>query len=152
MRGSPPPATFLQRTAVFGGLNPRQIGKVRELLEERRFGPGEDICVEGDSAGEMYVLAEGEAVVLCRTSSGDSTILAQVGAGGCVGEMALLDVQPRSATVRTCTDCVVFVLSWDDMLSIYEWDLQTYTLLVMNIAREVSRRLRAADRMIAEFS
>lgn len=156
---STPPASYLRRLAVFGGLNPQQLGLVRGLLVPRDFGPGELLCEEGESAGEMFVLLEGEAEVVKRRSPDPAApdqpaaerVLHRVLGGDCVGEMSLLDCQPRSASVRALTPCRTFAVTWDALLRLYERDLLTYTLIMMNLAREVTRRLRIADRLLADF-
>jgi CRP/FNR family cyclic AMP-dependent transcriptional regulator len=76
--------------------------------------------------------------------------VALLGPGDWIGEMAILDVQPRSASVRTLAPTVLLRLHAADVRRLlYERDPGQYALLVMNIARELSRRLRVADRVIA---
>lgn len=150
-RRVPPPASYLRKLAVFGGLNPEQLGYVRDLLVRHDFDAGEELCREGDSAGEMYVVVTGTADVLKRSpATGQQRRLTTIGPGGCVGEMALLDCQPRSVTVRATTACRTFVITWDALLRLYQRDLLTYTLIMMNLARELSRRLRSANGRLAD--
>ena len=65
--------------------------------------------------------------------------------------MSLLDIQPRSATVRSTGHTRLLVVGFDDLGRIQARSLQTYTLLLMNVGREVSRRLRVANRRLAEL-
>ena len=66
--------------------------------------------------------------------------------------MALIDIQPRSASVRAVEDSVFFCLSNRAFRSLMDWKLKTYTLIILNLAREISRRLRRADALVAEFA
>ena len=66
-------------------------------------------------------------------------------------KMELIDIQPRAATVKAIKKTQVLTLSRKDLYSISKWDLQTFTFIIMNLAREVSRRLRKMDDNFAEF-
>jgi CRP-like cAMP-binding protein len=65
--------------------------------------------------------------------------------------MSLIDIQPRSATARTLSPASLFRLSHADIARLYKAHPQVYTMLVMNIAREISRRLRVADQVLANL-
>jgi CRP-like cAMP-binding protein len=93
----------------------------------------------------------GELEVKKRSRDGRETRLAIMRAGDCFGEMALIDIQPRSATVVARSPTELYVLSNMDLLALYESDLAGYSFLLQNICREVSRRLRKADHVIADF-
>lgn len=140
---------FLSEIPVFGALPERPMEKLLELIEVRSLAPGEIVCAEGDPGREMFVIHAGIVDVTKRSRSGDSACLASLGAGDCFGEMSLIDVQPRSATVVTRRDTELYVLSNAAFFTLYQYDLEGYTLLVMNICRELSRRLRSANSVIA---
>ena len=82
----------------------------------------------------MLKLWDGQQYLLCRLQAGD-----------CFGEMALMDLFPRSASVRAAQACTAIELSTAIIFQIYEKDLEQFALMQMNIGREVSRRLRLAD-------
>src|SRR5262249_30478825 len=77
--------------------------------------------------------------------------LAVLKRGDCVGEMSLIDIQPRSATVRAVSDSALYLLEHAEIGKLYSSDLEAYTLLVLNIAREISRRLRRADQVLVDM-
>ena len=77
--------------------------------------------------------------------------MALLGPGSWVGEMSILDVQPLSATVRTLAPAILLCIKGEDLDRLYRRDMRAYLLVVLNIARELSRRLRVADGMIAGF-
>ena len=70
--------------------------------------------------------------------------------GDTFGEMELIDIQPCAATVRATEDSVVLTLSNTDFHKISKMDLKSFTLIVMNLAREISRRLRRMDALLAK--
>ena len=77
--------------------------------------------------------------------------IAVLGVGDVFGEMELIDMQRRSATVRALEAVSVLALSNGDLFRIYESDLPTFTLIVLNLARELSRRLRSIDDLAVHY-
>jgi CRP/FNR family cyclic AMP-dependent transcriptional regulator len=68
--------------------------------------------------------------------------------GDCFGEMAVMDLFPRSASIRAVEDCTAIRLSAANLYQVYEQDLKQFALIQMNMGREVSRRLREADNQL----
>ena len=144
-------ATFLKTLSAFGGLTDAERATVRDLLEERAYAVGAPIVNEGEPGREFFAIVSGTAEVLKRAPDGHASLIAEIGAGGCFGEMALIGIMPRSASVRAKTDVRVLVLPYAKITRLSQDHLQTFTVLVMNFAREACRRLRAADAVLGEF-
>jgi CRP-like cAMP-binding protein len=112
--------------------------------------PGQMLMTEGEKASHMYVVLTGEVEVLHKGDTEHDVRVALLGPGDWVGEMAILDVQPRSASVRALAPSALLRIAAADVKRLlFDQDTAQYALLVMNIARELSRRLRVADRVIA---
>lgn len=95
-------------------------------------------------ADAMFVLERG-LVTVVRRWRGREYRLRDLGPGDCFGEMALIDLFPRSASVVAIQDCSAIRLTNTDLMRVYEADVEQFALIQMNIARELSRRLRTAD-------
>ena len=137
----------LQNMPIFGALRDDAL---RVLLEgacsvERHAGGY--FFRENDPARSMFVLEAGRAQVT-KAWRGREYVLNSLGPGDCFGEMALMDLAPRSASVRAETDCRSIEFSTDDLLRLYERDVEQFALIQMNIGREVCRRLRATDELL----
>jgi CRP-like cAMP-binding protein len=65
--------------------------------------------------------------------------------GDTVGEMEVLDMMPSAATVRALEKVEVISLSNAALYEIYKQDIKTFAIIVMNLARDMSRRLRKMD-------
>jgi CRP-like cAMP-binding protein len=63
--------------------------------------------------------------------------------------MSILDVMPRSASVRALAPSLLVVISASDLDKLYRRDVASYAMVLMNMARELSRRLRVADGIVA---
>ncbi|HZS37564.1 MAG TPA: cyclic nucleotide-binding domain-containing protein [Polyangia bacterium] len=141
----------LAQVPIFGGLPDSAMDRLLDLMKRRAFAAGETICAEGERAGEMFVVHVGAVEVRKRARDGSrETCLAQLRAGDCFGEMALIDIQPRSASVIACAPTELYVLSNMDLYALYQEDLASYTFFLQNLCRELSRRLRKADGALAE--
>ena len=145
-------SAMLKDIGLFGGLDDETLGILARELPTEHVEPGEDVVEEGDQAREMFVVVAGELEVVKRGKLGGEARVAVLGPGDWFGEMAILDVQPRSATVRAVAPTMLVRMTAEhvDRL-LYRRDLKAYSLLVMNIARELSRRLRVADGILAQL-
>jgi CRP-like cAMP-binding protein len=137
----------LQAMPIFGAIRADVVARFVEAAKTVSVGQGEYYFREGDRAESMYVLESGE-VALLKHWEGKSHVLGHLGAGDCFGEMALLDLFPRSASVLATAPCTAIELSTGSLYQLYETDLEQFALMQMNIARELSRRLRAADEQL----
>ncbi|MBP5281595.1 MAG: cyclic nucleotide-binding domain-containing protein [Lachnospiraceae bacterium] len=86
------------------------------MLKERHTKTGENVITEGESGDEMFVLVEGTVDVIKSTIFGDKFVVATLDAKShCVfGEMALIDNDKRSATVKAKTDCTTLSIARKD--------------------------------------
>ena len=76
----------------------------------------------------------------------------QLRAGDCFGEMSFVDMQPRAATVRATSSCDLWMWPYTAIHERHCADSKCTLILMMNIARELSRRLRKADQTLCERS
>ena len=114
--------------------------------------PGAQLLREGEHARSMFVVREGELQILKHGKGGTEYKLAVLKAGDCVGEMSLIDIQPRSATARARRRRDALRPGpRRDRASSTPSDVEAYALLVLNISREISRRLRVADEVLANM-
>jgi CRP/FNR family cyclic AMP-dependent transcriptional regulator len=141
----------LREIGLFGGLTDEVLGDFIGSLQVLEIGPGTVAFREGDAGREMFVLLEGEMEVLKHSKRQHETRVAVLGPGDWFGEMSILDVMPRSATVRAIAPSRMLRLTAQELDNLYRRDLKSYALLVLNISREMSRRLRVADGILADL-
>ncbi len=152
----PPPSdritvAELREIGLFGALGDEALQHLASNLKILHRGADEIIFREGDQAREFYVLLRGEVEVFKVLKRGAEARLATLSPGHWFGEMSVLDVQPRSAGVRALEPCRLLVVTARDLDALYRRDLKSYTLLVLNVARELARRLRLVDALVADF-
>jgi CRP-like cAMP-binding protein len=89
----------LRRVPLFAGVKARDLGRLAKVMSERTFAEGEAITTEGQSGVGFFVIEHGNATVSLK-----GEILRTLGPGDHIGEIALIDEGPRSATVTASTD------------------------------------------------
>jgi CRP-like cAMP-binding protein len=144
-------ADRLKDIGLFGGLPEEILHAFASELPTVHFEIGATVVEEGDKSREMFIVIGGELEVVKKGRNGQEARVALVGPGDWFGEMSILDVQPRSATVRAVAPTLLLRMTAEHVdRMLYRQDVKAYSLLLMNIARELSRRLRVADGVLAQ--
>lgn len=145
------PKTLIMDTPLFRGMDEATIDLLVSQLPVITAQPGQLLVREGELASELYVVLFGEVEVMKQGHDGADVCVAVLGSGDWFGEMAVLDVQPRSASIRTLAPTTLISMSTGDVDRLLRnRDMTQFAVLVSNIARELSRRLRVADGLIAQ--
>jgi CRP-like cAMP-binding protein len=138
---------LLQRMPIFGALREDSLLLLLHHAGAAEVKAGDYFFRENDRADSMFVLEAGRVAVI-KGWRGRDFVLHSLVAGDCFGEMALMDMFPRSASVRAEADCRAVEIGPDGLLRLFERDVEQFALIQMNIGREVCRRLRATDEML----
>jgi CRP/FNR family transcriptional regulator, cyclic AMP receptor protein len=138
---------MLQEMPIFGGVVESTLEDLLAGAEVVVLDEGGTLFKEGDLDNSVYVLEQGR-VGIYRFWQGREYKLRELAAGDCLGEMALIDCKPRSATVRALEPCSAIRISVAQMGQLYASKPEHYALIYMNLAREVCRRLRVADQWL----
>jgi len=137
----------LQKYSLFGGLDEEQVSKILPLMEMGNYGPDELIIAEGQPNDKIFFLIEGQVAVSKR-----DYLLTHFGEGEAFGEMEVLDVKPAVASIKSLSPVKVIFISNRTLREIYKLDSKIFSLIIMNLARDLSRRLRKMDETLAESS
>jgi CRP/FNR family cyclic AMP-dependent transcriptional regulator len=135
---------LLQRMPIFGGVRADILEFLLGLCPVDSVAGNAFFFREGDKADSMFVLEVGKAAVL-KSWRGQDHLLRTLEQGDCFGEMAVMDLRPRSASVRAVEDCTAIRISAGNLYKVYAQDLKQFALIQMNMGREVCRRLRDLD-------
>lgn len=138
---------LLQSMPIFGATREDTLQFLLAQVRTVAVPTGEYFFRENDAASSMFVLEAGRATVV-KNWQGRGLVLHSLGSGDCFGEMALMDLCPRSASVLAEEDCRAIELTAADLLRLFEHDAEQFALIQMNIGREVCRRLRATDDLL----
>ena len=135
---------LLRRMPVFGGLNDAALHLILSHCQVVTVPAGEYFFHEGEGAESFFVLEQG--TVLVEREWEQATLqLGRLKRGDCIGEMAIIDLLPRSASVRAEVNCVAIEITLSALRELYRQEVEQYAIIMMNMGREVSRRLRRTD-------
>lgn len=142
-----PQTQILKQIAIFAGLRFDTLDFLLTRSSRVEIPAGDSFFREADIGQELFVIERGSVRVV-KHRDGDEVELARFGVGDCVGEMSLLAVMPRSASVIACTDCTAIRLTGADLAALYDHDVEQFAMMVLNMGREVARRLWVANEML----
>ena len=128
---------------ILAGIEGQDLDRLREVLTQREFAPGEIICKEGEEGDRMWLLAKGSVSVRLISADGRQNIrIASLARGTTIGEMALVDSVRRSATIVADEGVVCYELPLEGFTRMVAEHPVIATRILRNLARELSRRLR----------
>jgi len=142
---SPDLKAVLSATPFFGGLSDASLDLLISMLVERRFEIGATVVAEGEPGSSVFIVHAGELVVSKLPVSGGLIRITGLGPGDFFGEMTLIEMQNRSATVIAESPAVLYELTARQLYTYYKADIHAYVMVLQNISRELCRRLRRAD-------
>lgn len=142
---------LMQQMPIFGAIGGETLEFLLAPAPVVKVAAGDYFFHEGDPPSGMYVLETGR-VTVSKSWQGHDLLLRRLVRGDCFGEMALLDLFPRSASVRANVDCSAIELSSANLYRLFERDVEQFALIQMNIGREMSRRLRITDDLLFRAS
>jgi CRP/FNR family cyclic AMP-dependent transcriptional regulator len=149
MRGSPKTnLSFLENVPLFAGLTDCDLLSIVMECQPRSYARDAIVLRQGEPTDALHVLLTGRAKALVVHPDGREITLAVIRAGEFFGEMGLVDGAPRAATVQALEPCTTLRLP----RRTFDRLLRSNFGLVMNVARGLVSRLRAADRSIESLA
>ena len=140
---------FLRKIPLFADLPDEDLKHLCRLVEEVRISAGEELFAEGSPGDRAYVIRSGELEILKR-SGGREVLLAVRKGGEVIGEMALQEESPRTATVRARTDGVLLAIDkeqLDRLLSNSVSAARAMFYTSLRRLRETEAMLRQSEKM-----
>ncbi len=128
---------FLKSIDLFGSLPGEDLAQIAEIAEEVDAEPGDPIIVEGEMGDSLYLVLEGKV----RVHKGEKTLV-ELGERQVVGEMAVLDSEPRSASVTAATPTRLLRIGREDFRDI----MAERSEIAAGVVTTLSRRLREANK------
>jgi CRP-like cAMP-binding protein len=128
-------ALALRGAPLFAGLSAEALIPVAALCTEVRLGPDDTLFRAGELGDAMYVVVEGTVRVIAGTE-----VIKLLGKGECVGEMAALDWEPRSATVVADGNTLLVRLGRNELMDL----LRDYPEIVRSLALVLASRIRTS--------
>jgi SulP family sulfate permease len=141
----------LGQASIVAGFTEREIAALEKHVKRVAYEPGRVVFSEGDAGKELFIIARGTANALLRQENHSDLRLVTFARDAVFGELAILDAGPRSASVVAAGELVCHVLSAERFTSLSADDPALAIKLLSNLARQLSLRLRHANRTIQQL-
>ena len=130
---------LLRQVPMFAELAPDHLEELADVVVERHFQPGADLCQEGDAGDAVFLLVKGKVKVF---TGGGATgrperALSELGPGACIGEMAVFDAAPRSATVRALERTRSLTLPGEDFKALLSQRPEMSQVIIAELVRRM---------------
>lgn len=136
---------LLTQVPLFYGIDPEELVPLWPYCQERHFQPGEPLLRQGEVGEGLLLLTSGMAAVKVRTFSGDERIVVYLGPGQILGEIALLDGGPHTATVVAVQPTEAVLIPTTHFWAFCERHQPTGVKLLRNLAADMAFKLRHTD-------
>ena len=129
---------LLRQVPMFAALAPDDLDEIADVVVERHLVPGQDVCKEGEAGDAVFLLVKGKVRVF---TGGDGEraerTLSELGPGAVIGEMAVFDAAPRSATVRAVERTRFLVVPGDEFKALLVERPEISTAIIAELVRRM---------------
>jgi len=132
-------STILAEVPIFSGLNQSDLDQLAQCSTRSWFKRGSVIVTEGDPADGLYVVVSGRIKVLLSDNEGKEVVLTVESGGACFGEIALLDEEPRSASVAALENTELLIIYRDQFMDLLDNHPEFARALIRSLAHMVRR-------------
>ena len=141
---------ILNKISIFAGLSDPQLYTLFKLLSRVSYKANEFVFEQGEEPSYIYIVKTGKVKIVVWEEQVPLELIV-FEEGHCFGEASVVGIQPHEGTAIALTDTELIVLSREALMSIYESDKELFGILILNIAREVCRRLYASDDILLHY-
>ncbi len=142
---------ILDDISLFGGFSDEQVQTIFQHLVCISYKAGDMVFRQGDTASEIYIIHSGTIKIVVNVEATPLELI-EYGVGQCFGESSAIGILPHSASAVATSDLHLLVLKNEALHEISKDDPVLFGRLILNIAREVCRRLHNADETILHYA
>ncbi len=146
--GNIPNVEFLKLCPMFQHLNNRELKKVSSLIYERKYQAGEYLFEKEQPGTAMFIIKSGLVKIVVPARNEEETDLATIHPGDFLGELALLDDTPRSASAKAAEKTEALAFFREDLNEL----LETYPVIGSSIMKYlaivIGQRLKACNELL----
>jgi diguanylate cyclase (GGDEF)-like protein len=143
--------TALRGIGIFTDLPAGERAQVAGRMQQRSLRKGATLFSEGDPGDELYVILSGSMAVTVKTPDGAEITLSEIGAGGFLGEMSIIEQAPRSATCRALADCELLALHANDFLELIASRPQAAAAILRSMGTITATRLGNTGSLLSQM-
>ena len=141
---------IINEISIFAGLSDKQLYTLFRLLKKAHYRAGTKVFEEGTQPSHIYVVQSGSVKLIVNAEQTPLELIV-FKKGHCFGEASVIGIQPHAATAVCVEDTELIVLSRNALLALYKSDVELFSTLILNIAREACRRLYKTDEILLHY-
>lgn len=136
---------LLEQTPLFCLLSKKEIKKVSLLIYERNYKRDEFLFKEGNPGAGMFIIKNGSIAIERKSEKGDTILLATLSPGDFVGDLALLNDSPRSASARCLLNTKVIAFFRQDLFNLIDREPILGSKILKELAIMIGERLKETN-------
>ncbi len=141
---------LLAKISIFGGFSQTQLYKIFKILKKVDYKDGEYIFSQGSKPTHIYIILKGKVKMVEEVNSSFYQLF-EFEEGKCIGEDSVIGIYPHTLSALAIGRVELIVIPRKSLLDFYETDKDLFSLLILNIAREISRRLKMTDNLLLHY-
>jgi CRP-like cAMP-binding protein len=138
---------FLRQASLFRSLSDKALLDLSAITIEQKVPAKTTVFKEGDKGDALYIVKSGKINILKRNSAGVDSVLVSLNKGAVIGDMAIIDEQPRSASVATVQETTFLIITKDDFRQL----LADVPEISFQILKMTTERLRKTNVHLREL-
>ena len=141
--------SILSLISIFGGVTDDQQQEIFGRLQIGTIQKGQFVFQKGDDPSHIYIVERG-VIELFIPEKELMIEKKRLGVGECFGQVAVMSIHPHTISAMALEDTTLIVLSRRSLYQLHHEDISLFALLMMNIGRELARRLQFMDHLLLE--
>lgn len=141
----------LNKISIFGGLNKNQLYTLLKDLSIKYYRDSQTIFNQGDSPKGIYIVLKGKVKIYSMIDE-TPMALGEFNIGECFGESSFIGIMPHTATAYAKGYTELIFLSRKYFMDLYKSNMDIFTIIILNIARELSRRLNHSSDILLHYA
>jgi CRP-like cAMP-binding protein len=139
---------ILKRIPIFQDLSKRELRIISQMVYDRSYEEGEFMFETGQPGAAMFVIENGEAHIVRKNMEGEEILLARLKDGEFLGELALLDSSPRSASAVVLKPTKALAIFREDLDKLLETNPELGGKVMKKLAVIIGLRLKATNDLL----
>jgi len=139
---------MLENVPLFAGLSGEELARIEQHGTVKSYRKNTIVINQGDETCSLYIILSGSVKVFVSSDDGREAVLNHQGAGDYFGDLALIDKQPRVASVMTTEPSKFMIISRDDFMRC----LASHPEIALNLIRPLTSRVRMLARNVSNLA
>ena len=145
-------ANLVKGCPLFLEIYDEEVEEVIQACEVATFKRGEHIIHQGEESSDIAIILDGCADVIIKDQFGKLKVITQLVKGDLFGELVLINETKRTADIVAKEETNILIISYENFYSFYKDNPKVFALMVLNVTRMVTQRLKSANGIINNLS